>query len=93
MRWTRSGRRRTARCTVPLTIACALILAGPATAQERAPEGRELSRSKLTLTSAMRADLTRNFARMPLHRGTVGGTTVWFVITDVSDAGWRSGWA
>lgn len=85
MRWTRSG-GWTARSAIPVMITAALALAGPAGAQERAPDGKELSRSKLTLTSALRVDLTRNFARMPLHRGTVGGTTVWFVITDVSDA-------
>jgi hypothetical protein len=51
----------------------------------RAPDGETLDQDKLTLRSAQRVDLTRNFARLPLRRGMVGGETVWFVITDVSD--------
>ena len=45
-----------------------------------------LERAKLTLTSALQVDLTRNVARLPLFRGTFNGSTVWFVRTDVSDA-------
>lgn len=45
-----------------------------------------LDRAKLTLTSALQVDLTRNVARLPLFRGTHNGSTVWFVRTDVSDA-------
>lgn len=51
----------------------------------RAPDGKKLDKDKLTLRSAQSVDLTRNFARLPLHRGTLNGETVWFVITDVSD--------
>lgn len=51
----------------------------------RAPEGDSLPPSKSTIKSAKHIDLTRNFARLPLHRGKVGDETVWFVITDVSD--------
>lgn len=38
-----------------------------------------------TLTSALKVDLRRNFARLPLHRATVRGTTAYYVLTDVSD--------
>lgn len=53
---------------------------------ERAPQGETLEKANQTITSASRVDLTRDFATLPLHRGTVGDETVWFVITDVSDA-------
>ncbi len=42
--------------------------------------------NKITIKSALRVNLTRNFATLPLHRGVIGGTTVWYVITDTSDA-------
>jgi len=51
-----------------------------------APTGETLEKGKQTITSAQRVDLTRDFATLPLHKGTAGGETVWFVITDVSDA-------
>ncbi len=51
-----------------------------------APTGLTLEKSRQTITSAVRVDLTRDFATLPLHKGSVGGETVWFVITDVSDA-------
>ncbi len=50
-----------------------------------APQGETLEKAKQTITSALRVDLTRDFATLPLHKGTVGNETVWFVITDVSD--------
>ena len=53
---------------------------------ERAPQGETLKKANQTITSASRVDLTRDFATLPLHKGTVGEETVWFVITDVSDA-------
>jgi hypothetical protein len=46
----------------------------------------QLERSKLTMTSAISVDLTRNIARFPLFRGTYRGATVWYVRTDVSDS-------
>ncbi len=51
-----------------------------------APAGVTLDESQQTITSAVRVDLTRDFATLPLHEGTVAGETVWYVITDVSDA-------
>jgi hypothetical protein len=57
-----------------------------ASAQD-APTGVTLEKEKQTITSALRVDLTRDFATLPLHKGTANGMTVWYVITDVSDAG------
>jgi hypothetical protein len=51
-----------------------------------APVGVTLEKDRQTITSALRVDLTRDFATLPLHEGTVAGETVWFVVTDVSDA-------
>ncbi|MGI8701168.1 MAG: DUF7482 domain-containing protein, partial [Nocardioidaceae bacterium] len=51
-----------------------------------APIGLTLQKDRQTITSALRVDLTRDFATMPLHKGTAQGETVWYVITDVSDA-------
>ena len=53
---------------------------------QSAPTGLTLERNRETLRSALRVDLTFEYATLPLHRGTVGGQTVWYVITDVSDA-------
>src|SRR4051812_26549328 len=35
--------------------------------------------------SAIKINLTRRFVRLPLHRGSYRGLTVWYVLTDVSD--------
>ena len=51
-----------------------------------APVGVTLEKDRQTLTSALRVDLSRDFATLPLHKGTAQGETVWFVVTDVSDA-------
>ena len=51
-----------------------------------APVGLTLEKDRQTITSALRVDLTRDFATLPLHEGTANGETVWYVITDVSDA-------
>ena len=50
-----------------------------------APVGLTLQKDRQTITSALRVDLTRDFATLPLYRGSVGNETVWYVITDVSD--------
>lgn len=61
----------------------------PVSAQEasgqNAPIGITLEKDRQTITSALRVDLTRDFATMPLYKGTAAGETVWYVITDVSD--------
>jgi len=56
------------------------------TANQSAPIGVTLDKAKQTITSALRVDLTSDFATLPLFKGNVGGMTVWYVITDVSDA-------
>jgi hypothetical protein len=64
---------------------------GGAAAQEgsggSAPVGLTLEKDRQTISSALRVDLTRDFATLPLFKGTAQGETVWYVITDVSDAG------
>ncbi len=54
---------------------------------DSAPVGLTLSKDQQTITSALRVDLTRDYATLPLHKGTASGETVWYVITDTSDAG------
>ncbi len=87
-------RTRNSRLAALATIATVAVLSVSivASAQddegttERAPRGETLKKANQTITSASRVDLTRDFATLPLHKGTVGEETVWFVITDVSDA-------
>jgi hypothetical protein len=57
---------------------------------DSAPAGLTLDKDQQTITSALRVDLTRDFATLPLHKGTANGETVWYVITDTSDAGMAS---
>jgi hypothetical protein len=45
-----------------------------------------LSRANIVLSSAKSVDLTANTVTLPLHKGTAKGATVWYVITDASDA-------
>ena len=73
-----------------LAVGSVMLAVSPAQAlptQESAPKGITLEKNRQTMTSALRVDLTRDFATLPLHKGTAGGKTVWYVITDVSDAG------
>jgi len=84
------SRRSVARwATVTLLALGSITQAwGPASAAQHgsAPVGLTLEKNRQTITSALRVDLTRDFATLPLHRGTAQGQAVWFVITDVSDA-------
>ena len=52
---------------------------------QSAPVGLSLESNRETIKSALRVDLTFEYATLPLHRGTAGGQTVWYVITDASD--------
>lgn len=45
-----------------------------------------LPRSNVVLQSATSVDLAANTVTLPLHRGTARGATVWYIITDASDA-------
>ncbi len=58
----------------------------PPGVDQSAPVGVTLESSRKAITSARRVDLTFEYATLPLYRGTVGGQTVWYVITDVSNA-------
>ncbi len=46
-----------------------------------------LPSTHFTIKSLKKVDLSNNTATLPLYKGKVGGTTVWYVITDVSDRG------
>ncbi len=80
---------RWATATV-LVLGGAIATSGPASAApnegDSAPVGLTLPKNRQTISSALRVDLTRDFATLPLHKGTAQGKTVWYVITDVSDA-------
>lgn len=43
--------------------------------------------AKQTVASAVRIDLNNQTARLPLHRGSYRGTTVWYILTDASEQG------
>ncbi len=58
----------------------------PSGSDQSAPVGLTLESERETIRSALRVDLTFEYATLPLYRGTAGGQTVWYVITDVSDA-------
>lgn len=44
-----------------------------------------LPRENIVLPSALQVDLLHRTVRLPLHRGSFAGRTVWFVLTDCSD--------
>ena len=69
-----------------LAVSPATAVSTQVGSDKSAPVGLTLPKNRQTITSAIRVDLTRDFATLPLHKGSVGGETVWFVITDVSDA-------
>ncbi len=52
-----------------------------------APGDKMLEDKKVIVKSALGVDLTHNSVGLPLHRGSFRGRTVWFVITESSDAG------
>ncbi len=64
----------------------ALTLAAFATSSVAAVNAAPLPRSNVVLASAISVDLTANTVTLPLHRGTAKGATVWYIITDASDA-------
>ncbi len=45
-----------------------------------------LPRANVVLASAKSVDLVANTVTLPLHKGRAKGATVWYVVTDVSDA-------
>ncbi len=68
-----------------------VLLAGLMNTSAFAQDGEkmrgDLSANKLTMQSVLHVDLNRDIARVPLFKGSVGVTTVWYVIMDVSDEG------
>ncbi|HTU69224.1 MAG TPA: hypothetical protein VMF11_02795 [Candidatus Baltobacteraceae bacterium] len=47
----------------------------------------QLPHSMFTIASALAVDTTNHTATLPLYRGRHDGMTVWYIITDASDAG------
>lgn len=47
----------------------------------------DLPRGKVILSSAVVVNVDRHSATLPLHKGSVGGKTVWFILTESSDPG------
>ncbi len=80
------------RITTALSALLALVLvsgvAVPAAARTATTRSHDafLPLSNTTIKSALRVDLTRSVATLPLRQGVVNGMPVWYVITDVSDA-------
>ncbi len=72
------------------TLALTPVGAAQAGSGGSAPIGLTLQKDRQTLTSALRVDLTRDFATLPLYKGSANGQTVWYVITDTSDAAMAS---
>ncbi len=64
-----------------LLIATACAIFGFASAS-----AAQLPHSKFTITSAIAVDSTNHTATLPLYRGIVKGKTVWYILTDASDA-------
>ncbi|MBA2409994.1 MAG: hypothetical protein H0V62_09580 [Gammaproteobacteria bacterium] len=61
------------------------LMSVPAFAQDNEDVRGDLPANQLTMQSVLNVDLSRDIARVPLFKGTVKGTTVWYVIMDVSD--------
>ena len=59
----------------------------PGSAAGLGPRTGLLPRDHLTEESAIQVDLSKETVRLPLYRGKVGGTTVWYVLLDASDSG------
>ncbi|MBA2362275.1 MAG: hypothetical protein H0V86_01945 [Chloroflexia bacterium] len=68
-----------------IALVLALTITLPAFAHDEI--SGELSRDKITIKSVKRVDLNSGIATLPLHKGSYKGTSVWYVITDVSDEG------
>ena len=51
------------------------------------PTSGNLSRSKLILRSAVRVSVDHHSVTLPLHRGKYHGKTVWYILTEASEAG------
>lgn len=63
------------------------LIATPGFAQDNEDVRGDLPANQLTMQSVLNVDLSRDIATVPLFKGSVNGTTVWYVIMDVSDRG------
>src|SRR5467141_4155797 len=81
-----------------LALLAGLVLRGmaPAVAESEGGPGAAsglgqlsglLPRENLVLESALQVDLSKETVRLPLYKGTANGHTVWFILTEASDAG------
>ncbi len=73
-----------------VVIAAAAVAVGLATngSARAGSNGDELlPTSNVILQSAKQVDLSNQTVRLPLHRGTFHGKTVWYLITEASDFG------
>jgi len=59
----------------------------PGAATGLGPLSGLLSRTHLTVESAIQVDLSTETVRLPLYKGKANGQTVWYVLLDSSDAG------
>lgn len=64
-----------------------ILLAASPGAQASGTGHRFLPGSRLLLRSAKFVDLHNDIVRLPLHRGTARGKTVWYIVTESSDFG------
>src|SRR5712691_4600627 len=94
--------RGSSRWLASIFIAIAVVLVGiawygssPAKAADATPGAAHglgqltglLPTKNLVLESALQVDLSKETVRLPLYKGTANGHTVWFILTEASDAG------
>ncbi len=53
----------------------------------RAADDEMLDPGKFTIKNTIAINLTKHFARVPLHQGSFNGQPVWYVMTEASDQG------
>ncbi len=97
MNLTHRSRRPLLAITAAISVVSALAVAPLITASADPPatpstgssmtKSALLPASKLILKSAKQVNLRNGTVRLPLHRGTAGGKTVWYILTESSDVG------
>src|SRR5712664_168535 len=77
-----------------VALLIAAMIRGPVAAENTTAASGDLGqrsgllpRENLVLESALQVDLTKETVRLPLYKGTANGHTVWFILTEASDAG------
>ncbi len=76
-----------AAATTLAATTLAAFTAGPFVANAAGRSGPLLDDKKLILRSAQQIDLHDSTVRLPLHRGSHHGKTVWYILTESSDFG------